>query len=350
MTDRRSDGVQALFDQAVELAPQERAAFLDAACPQDPTLRAEVEALLAYDAGPDLDSEPDGRLRSPLVRTPPAVAADTPPASANAAPDLSFLAPPSEPGALGRLDHYEVLGVIGKGAMGIVLRARDTKLERVVAIKVLAAPLAASGTARQRFAREARATAAIRDEHVVAIYAVRDDAPVPYLVMEFIDGCNLDALLRRGVPLEVKEVLRIGTQVASGLAAAHERGLIHRDVKPGNILLENGVQRVKLTDFGLARAAGDAGLTQSGVITGTPSYMSPEQARGEAVDHRSDLFSLGSVLYALATGHPPFRADSTMGVLNRISNNSPRPIREINPEVPDWLAAIIARLHAKDPA
>src|SRR5262249_46292193 len=169
--------------------------------------------------------------------------------------DLSFLAPPSEPGPLGRLDHYEVLEVVGRGGMGIVLRARDTKLRRVVAIKVLAAPLAASSTARQRFLREARAAAAVRDDHVVAIYAVCDDAPVPYLVMEFIDGCTLEALLCRGEPLEVKEILRIAIQVASGLAAAHQHGLIHRDIKPANILLESGVQRVKLTDFGLARAA-----------------------------------------------------------------------------------------------
>src|SRR5262249_14770323 len=159
------------------------------------------------------------------------------------------LAPPAEPGSLGRLDHYEILEVVGRGGMGVVLRARDAKLLRVVALKALAAPLAASGTARQRFVREARAAAAVRDDHVVAIHAVEDQGPVPYLVMEFIDGCTLDALIRRGGPLEVREVLRIGIQAASGLAAAHEHGLIHRDVKPANILLENGVQRVKLTDF-----------------------------------------------------------------------------------------------------
>src|SRR5262249_44754732 len=193
--------------------------------------------------------------------------------------DLSFLAPSSEPGALGRLDHYDILDVVGKGGMGVVLRARDTKLERVVALKVLAAPRAASRTARRRFAREARlAAAAVRADHVVAIHAVEARGPIPYLVMEFIDGCTLDALLRKGGPLEVREVLRIGLQVASGLAAAHRHGLIHRDVKPANILLENGVQRVKLTDFGLARAADDASLTQTGFIAGTPLSMSPEPA------------------------------------------------------------------------
>jgi serine/threonine-protein kinase len=125
-------------------------------------------------------------------------------------------------------------------------------------LQVLAAPFATSGTARQRFAREARAAAAVRDEHLVAIHSVRDDAPAPYLVMEYIEGCNLEALLRRSGPPELKEVLRIGMQIASGLAAAHKQGLVHRDVKPANILLENGVQRVKSSDFGLARVADDA--------------------------------------------------------------------------------------------
>src|SRR5207302_1627506 len=136
----------------------------------------------------------------------------------------------------------------------------------------------------------------------------------------------LQERLDLGGPLGVADVLRIGLQAARGLAAAHAQGLVHRDVKPANILLENGVQRVKITDFGLARAADDASLTQSGVIAGTPMYMSPEQARGEAVDHRTDLFSLGSVLYTLSTGRPPFRASGTMAVLKRVCEETPRPI------------------------
>jgi len=136
---------------------------------------------------------------------------------------------------------------------------------------------------------------------------------------------------------------------AAGLAAAHAQGLVHRDIKPANILLENGVERVKLTDFGLARAAADAGLTQSGVVAGTPHYMAPEQARGEATDHRADLFSLGSTLYAMCTGHPPFRAESPLAVLRRVADDQPRPVRQINPEIPAWLEAILARLHCKDP-
>src|SRR5262245_1421028 len=168
--------------------------------------------------------------------------------------------------------------------------------------------------------------------------------------MEFIDGCNLETLLRKGGPLEVKEVLRIGTQVASGLAAAHRLGLVHRDVKPANILLENGVQRVKLTDFGLARAADDASLTQSGYIAGTPLYMAPEQANGEVIDCRADLFSLGSVLYEMCTGRPAFRAPNTAAVIRRVCDETPRPIRDVNPDVPEPLCRLIDRLHAQAPA
>jgi tRNA A-37 threonylcarbamoyl transferase component Bud32 len=331
-----------IFFTALEKAdPVERAAYLDEACAGKESLRRRVEAMLAA-------HEQVGQfLERPIAE---AESLATLAAEENAAADLSFLAPSSEPGSLGRLDHYEILEVVGHGGTGVVLRARDTKLVRIVALKVLAAPLAASGTARQRFAREARAAAAVRDEHVIHIYAVRDDAPVPYLAMEFIDGCNLEALLRKGGPLEIKEILRIGLQIACGLAAAHKHGLIHRDVKPANILLENGVQRVKLTDFGLARAADDATLTQTGFIAGTPLYMAPEQAAGEPIDARTDLFSLGSVLYELCTGRPAFRAPTTLAVMKRVSEETPRPIREVNPDIPESVCRLIERLHAKKAA
>jgi WD40 repeat protein/serine/threonine protein kinase len=263
---------------------------------------------------------------------------------------LDFLAPPSRPHALGRLGHYEVLETVGLGAMGFVLRAFDEKLHRVVAIKVLAPHLATTGAARQRFVREARAAAAVSHDHVIDIHAVEDQGSVPYLVMQFVDGPTLQEKLDRGGPLPLREVLCIGRQVAAGLAAAHAQGLVHRDVKPTNILLENGIERVMITDFGLARTVDDASLTQSGLIAGTPAYMSPEQADGAKIDHRSDLFSLGSVLYTLCAGHAPFRAETTMAVLRRVCDDMPRPLREVNPDIPDWLAAIIAKLHAKSPA
>ncbi len=286
----------------------------------------------------------------------PAVPSSSGPAvtQSDAAPDgtevLAFLGPSTKPGHLGRLGHYEVLAIVGKGGMGTVFKAFDDVLHRVVAIKMLAPELATSGTARQRFLREARAAAAVSHDHIVTIHAVEEGQQLPYLVMQYVDGVSLQDKVDRAGPLTVKEILRIGLQTASGLAAAHKQGLVHRDVKPANILLENGVERVKLTDFGLARAADDASLTKSGVIAGTPMYMSPEQADAQPVDHRSDLFSLGSVLYVMCTGRPPFRATSTMAVLRRVCDDTPRPIREVNPEVPEWLEAIIARLHAKDPA
>jgi serine/threonine protein kinase len=265
-------------------------------------------------------------------------------------PKLPFLAPSEYPEHLGRLGPYEVTELIGQGGMGIVLKAHDSALHRVVAIKMLAPELATSAAARRRFAREAQAAAAVAHEHVVLIHAVDSAQGLPYLVMAYVPGKSLHERIERNGPLELKEILRIGRQAAAGLAAAHAQGLVHRDVKPANILLENGVERVKLTDFGLARAVDDASLTQSGVVTGTPQYMAPEQARGEAVDHRADLFSLGSVLYAMCTGRSPFRAETTMAVLRRVSEEPARPVREINPEIPPWLAAIIARLHAKDPS
>src|SRR5262249_40967530 len=263
---------------------------------------------------------------------------------------LDFLAPPSRAGSLGRLGHYEVREVVGRGGMGVVLRAFDEKLHRVVAIKALLPELANTGSARQRFVREARAAAAVTHDHVIDVHAVEDAGPVPYLVMQFIDGLTLQEKLDRTGPLPPKEVLRIGLQVAAGLAAAHAQGLVHRDVKPANILLENGVERVKITDFGLARTVDDASLTQSGFVAGTPPYMSPEQANGAKIDPRSDLFSLGSVLYTLCAGHAPFRAETPMAVLRRVCEDTPRPLREVNPDIPDWLAALITRLHAKDPA
>ncbi len=266
--------------------------------------------------------------------------------------ELDFLAPSENRESLGRLGPYEIIGVLGQGGMGVVLKAFEPALSRVVAIKVLAPQMAASGAARKRFSREAKAAAAVVHDHVVAIHAVDDDpkSGLPYLVMPYVAGRSLQDRIDREGPLRIEEVLRIGMQTALGLAAAHAQGLVHRDIKPSNILLENGVERVKITDFGLARAIDDASRSQSGVVAGTPQYMSPEQADGESVDHRSDLFSLGSVLYAMCAGHSPFRAKTTMGVLRRVCDEEPRPLVEINREVPESLEAVIRRLHAKDPA
>lgn len=272
------------------------------------------------------------------------------PAEDHAAVPLDFLAPSDNPAMLGRIGEFEILELIGCGGMGIVLKGYDHELNRYVAVKVLHPHCATSAGARRRFAREAQAAAAVVHQHVVAIHAVDGNHHPPYLVMPFIPGESLQQRLNRQGPLDVIDVLRIGQQVAEGLAAAHAQGLVHRDIKPGNILLERNVDRVLLTDFGLARAADDASLTQSGVIAGTPQFMSPEQTRGDNVDHRTDLFSLGTVLYTLLAGHSPFRAETAMGVLRRVCEDTPRPLREMNPGVPAWFEAFIARLHAKQPS
>ena len=255
--------------------------------------------------------------------------------------------PSSGPTALG---HFDVLETIGRGGFGVVVKAFDRSLCRVVAIKTMPPEMAATSPARKRFVREARAAAAVRHDNVVCIYAV-EEHPTPHLVMEYVSGGSLQQHLDRVGPLETREVLRFGAQIARGLAAAHATGLVHRDIKPANVLLEAGdASRAKLTDFGIARAADDASLTQSGMVVGTPMYMAPEQAKGERVDHRADLFSLGSVLYTMVTGRPPFRAENSLAVLKRVADETPRPIEEIIPETPEWLRAIIAKLHARDPA
>jgi serine/threonine protein kinase len=340
---RELSGEQALFEAARRIeGAAARAAYLDQACCGDTALRERVGKLLEALKGD-----------AAFLESPPAAVAGAAAAARRAtlpAPLLGFLSPGDDPATLGRLGHYNFLETIGSGGFGVVLKARDEKLQRIVAVKTLAEPLAASGTARQRFVREAIAAAAVRHENVVAIHAVDDEGIVPFLVMEFIDGQSLEAKLREVGCLELKEILRIGLQIAAGLAAAHKQGVIHRDVKPANILLENGVQRVKITDFGLARAAGDAAITATELIAGTPAYMSPEQARGDAVDFRSDLFSLGSVLYAMCTGQAPFRGSTTIGVIKRVCEEAPQPIRDLNADIPEWLDAVVQRLHAKQPA
>lgn len=258
-----------------------------------------------------------------------------------------LLDPPGHPEMLGRLGRYEIERLIGSGGMGIVFKAFDTELNRPVAIKILAPYLANNGSAKKRFAREARAAAGVVDDHVVPIHNVESENEPPFLVMQYVAGGSLQEKLDRDGPLAPCEVLRIGMQTATGLAAAHAQGLIHRDVKPSNILLDEGVERALLTDFGLARSEDDACLTRSGFHPGTPHYMSPEQVRGEAIDARSDLFGLGCVLYALCTGHPPFRAATSYAVLRRITDDSPWSIREVNADIPAWLERIVMKLLAK---
>jgi protocatechuate 3,4-dioxygenase beta subunit len=276
-------------------------------------------------------------------------ATDEEPAAERYADAFGLLGPTDDPRMLGRVGTYEIVGILGRGGMGVVFKGFDGALNRYVAIKMLAPHLSGSGAARRRFEREAQAAAAVVHDHVVAIHSVAEWLGVPYFVMPYVRGITLQKRLEDQGSLELREILRIGMQTAGGLAAAHAQGLVHRDVKPSNILVTDGVERIALMDFGLARAADDTSLTRTGVLAGTPQYMSPEQARGIPIDFRSDLFSLGSVLYSLCTGRPPFRAETSYGVLRLITDEDPTPIRELNADIPDWLCWIIGKLMAKQP-
>ncbi len=275
--------------------------------------------------------------------------------------DITRLLMPAQlPDEIGRLGVYRVLKVLGAGGMGVVFLAEDTVLKRRVALKAMKPELATSSLSRERFLREAQAAASIRHDHVVVVHQAGDESGVAYLAMELLDGESLEARLKREEKLPIPEVLRIGREIADGLAAAHEQGLIHRDIKPANIWLQAHPSpsgrgaggegpRVKLLDFGLARAADEDGkLTTAGAIIGTPAYMSPEQANAEPVDARTDLFSLGCVLYRMCTGQPPFAGEKSLQVLRAVVEDHPKPPREVNSEVPAELSALVMRLLEKD--
>ncbi|HXG13449.1 MAG TPA: protein kinase [Gemmataceae bacterium] len=295
----------------------------------------------------DLDTPPpsdadDGAPRPAVPRTDPA---------ADINPELyDFLAPPQQPGELGRIGNYRCLKVLGCGGMGVVFEAEDTYLKRPVALKVMLPALAVSESSRQRFLREGQSAAAVIHDNVVTIYQVGEDRGVPFLAMQLLQGETLEDRLKRRKRLPPEQVLRIGREIAEGLEAAHQRGLIHRDIKPSNIWLEAPRDRVKLLDFGLARAAGgDSRLTRLGTVLGTPAYMSPEQANSKAMDARSDLFSLGCVLYRACTGVLPFDGDDTLAILTALALRTPPPVSRLNPDIPEALSDLIMKLLAKKP-
>lgn len=261
-----------------------------------------------------------------------------------------ILDPPQHPEMIGRIGKYDVEREIGRGGMGMVFKAHDSELNRPLAIKILSPQFANHATARKRFAQEAIAAAGVIHPNVIAVHGVSNEGRTPFIVMPYVSGPSLQSLIEEQGPLSEIEIVRISLQIASGLAAAHSQGLVHRDIKPANILVEKNVNRVLITDFGLARAEDDASLTRTGCLTGTPNYMSPEQARGERSDHRSDLFSFGSLIYFLATGRLPFRAESQLAVLNRIQNDEPTPIRQLNNRTSQTLSDITELLLAKNPA
>jgi serine/threonine-protein kinase len=242
------------------------------------------------------------------------------------------------------MGRYAIEAVIGFGGMATVYRASDPDLNRPVAIKVLHPHLHATGNSRQRFLREAQSAASIAHPNVIAIYGVHQVESQSFLVMQWVSGGSLQQRIDREGPLDLEDVLRIGLQIAEGLTAAHTHGVIHRDIKPANILLEDGNRRVLLSDFGLARTLDDATLTASGLIAGTPAYMSPEQARGESIDFRSDIYSLGGVIFAMSTGHAPFSANSTLRLLRDVSERPFPSARVYQEQLPVWFDRLIERL------
>ncbi|MGE3803621.1 MAG: transporter substrate-binding protein [Gemmataceae bacterium] len=257
---------------------------------------------------------------------------------------------PQGEGELGRLKHYRVISILGAGGMGVVFKAEDTSLERTVAIKVLQTDLLEDDQARQRFVREARGMAAIRNDNVANVFEVGEQNGVPYFVMEFLEGETLEDSLLKSRKLELNEVLRIGREVAEGLAAAHEQGFIHRDIKPANVWLDRRTGHAKILDFGLARQLGSGsakGLTSTGTIMGTPNYMAPEQARGDAVDTRCDLFSLGCMLYHMCSGVLPFDGPSTMAILTALAVDQPEALERLDPKLPVDLIELVNQLLEK---
>jgi serine/threonine protein kinase len=252
------------------------------------------------------------------------------------------------------LGQFVLVRTIGSGGMGWVWAATDPTLGRSVAIKTMRSELASDVTIRERFLREAKAQAAVRHPQVAEVYTVGEQAGVPYFVMPLLVGETLSTRLKRAGVLPLPDVLRIGRQVAEGLGAAHQKGLIHRDVKPGNVWLNAPSGDVLLLDFGIVRMPdpgplGDP-ITNTGMVIGTPAYMAPEQAAGKRVDARADLFSLGVLLYEMSTGVHPFRHESLYTTLTALANTDPPMPNVVRPQVPAVVADLIDRLLAKDPA
>jgi hypothetical protein len=324
--------VERLFGEALDLPRERRLAFLEDTCSGQPDLRRRVEALLA---------ENDRRSGFPS-------------GSSWEAPTLTSEPPPSA-GSIGpgsNLGRYSIIEPLGSGGMGVVYRAHDSKLDRIVAIKVLAPGVLVNATARGNFRRESLALARLNHPNIAALYDVGDQDGTDYIVMECVPGQSLRQVLQSG-PLSVSQATRVVLQIAEALQEAHEQGVVHRDLKPANVIL-TPKGSAKVLDFGVAKLLVGADLAQSVTeaagLVGTPLYMSPEQALGNSVDMRTDIWSLGVLYYELLTGRPPFQGDGGIAVLHAIVTERPRPVRELRPDAPEEAEAIISKAMQKEPA
>ena len=322
--------IDELLDAVLELPSGERAAYLERACGGDDELRREVEVLLSAD-----------RLAGSFIDAPAVQAA------------ASLLAGPAEPVAGRLVAHYRIVSRIGSGGMGDVYLAEDTRLGRRVALKLMPAWMTADERMRARFLREARLASSLDHPNICEVYETGSGSGRLFIAMRYVEGVTLRDLVGSR-PLAPDALLAIAAQAAEALAAAHERGIVHRDVKSSNIVVAPD-GHVTVLDFGLAKLVEEAGvswstLTRTGALLGTPAYMSPEQAMGEPADHRSDVFSLGVVIYEMATGRVPFEGDSHPDTLRAVVQDPHRPIAELNAEAPAGLSAVVDRALAKDPA
>lgn len=262
----------------------------------------------------------------------------------------TLLRPSERPDDLGRLGDFQIRRILGAGGMGVVLEAWDAVLNRKVALKLMRPEVARNPTSKQRFLREARAMAAIEHPRIVIVHQVGEFESIPFLLMPLMVGESLADRLKSGPPIPLGDAIRFAWEAADGLAAAHAKGVVHRDVKPDNIWLEQTAEgvHIRLLDFGLARDDAAESLTQSGAVFGTPAYMAPEQAAGERVDGRADLFSLGCVLYEMVTHTRAFSGPSMTAILYALANHTPPPASRVNPLVPEPLSRLIEELLAKN--
>jgi pimeloyl-ACP methyl ester carboxylesterase/tRNA A-37 threonylcarbamoyl transferase component Bud32 len=337
----RRQRVEAVFDEAMELAPADRPAFVARACAADTECRLEVEAMLRLAEQTGLTGALAAAVLRPGSPPWPGASPPPPPPSPSASPS-----PPDVP-ASRTFSQYEVLGQLGGGGMGVVYKARDRRLHRFVALKFLPSHLGTDPELKLRFLQEAKAIASLDHSNICAVLEVDEleDGQL-FMVMPCYEGETLKQKIVRG-PLDLGKAVSYAVQIADGLAHAHAAGVIHRDIKPANLMI-TADERVKILDFGVAKVS-DLNLTRTGALLGTPYYMSPEQAGGDRVDHRTDLWALGAVLYEMLTGKQPFDGDTPRALYSAIQLRDPARVRTLRPDVPAALEAIVHRLLEKEP-